>query len=182
MRIGILSQGDSTLCESKSKSKSKNKFKFKFNKVFSNMEPEKCITLIKSKFNIIDDEIKREMIQETAGNLSSSLIVGVFALAGGGIAVFAHPVAGCVIMVISIFYGSCIKVYAGRYYEKKKKNKNNRSIEEQLLEALNNSDKTLIPYVRTETSKYGFVKIGNDSKGILNKLKLGHSHSRISPL
>ena len=179
MRIGILSQRNSTLCESKSKSN------FKFKKIFSNMEPEKCITLIKSKFNIIDDDVKREMIQETAGNLSSNLIVGVFALAGGGIAVFAHPVAGCIIMVISIFYGSCIKVYAGRYYEKKKKIKNNKSIEEQLLEALNNSDKTLIPYIRTETSKYGFVKIGKDSKGNLNKLKLpplGYAHSRITPL
>ena len=146
----LLSQRvNSTLCE--------RKFNYKYKKYYANLAPEKCFQLFKSKFNIIDEDVKREMIEETAGNLSASAIVGVFALAGGSIAIFAHPIAGCIIMSISILYGSCVKVFAGRYYDKKNKYKKNKSIEQQLLEALKSKNIPIIPYIRTETSKYGLI-------------------------
>ena len=147
----------------------KSKFILRYKKFLSNLHIQKYI---KSKFYIIDDDVKREMIEETAGNLSSTAIIGVFALAGGGIAIFAHPLAGSIIMVISIFYGSCAKVYAGKYYKQKIKNINNKSVEVQLLEALNDSNKNLIPYIRTNTSKYAFIRIGRESGSMLNKIKL----------
>ena len=125
------------------------------------------------------------MIEETVGNLSSTAIVGVFAFVGGGIAIFAHPIAGSIIMVISIFYGSCAKVYAGRYYKQKITNINNKSVEVQLLEALNDSNKNLIPYIRTNTSKYAFIRIGRESVNMLYNIKspsiLTPKQSRIIP-
>lgn len=159
----LLSQSvGSTLCESK--------YKYKYKKYYINLAPEKCFQLFKSKFKIIDDDVKKEMIEETAGNLSATAIVGVLTLAGGGIAIFAHPIVGCIIMAISIFYGSCIKVFAGRFYDRKIKYKKNKSIEEQLLEALKNKNIPIIPYIRTETSKYGFIKLSTPkSRDLLNK-------------
>lgn len=165
LKMRILSQRvDSSLCESK----------YKYKKYYANLAPEKCFQLFKSKFNIMDDEVKREIIQETAGNLSASAIVGVFALAGGGIAIFAHPVAGCIIMSISILYGSCVKVFAGRYYDSRRnKYKKNISIEEQLLEVLKSKNIPIIPYIRTETSKYGFIKLSSpNARDLLNKIEL----------
>ena len=104
--MGLLSQRvDSALCESKYK----YKYKYKYKKYYSNLAPDKCYQLFKSNFCIIDDDVKREMIEETAGNLSASAVVGVFALAGGSIAIFAHPIAGCIIMSISVLYGSCVE-------------------------------------------------------------------------
>lgn len=169
----LLSQRvDSALCESK--------YKYKYKKYYSNLAPEKCYQIFKSKFNIIDDEVKREMIEETVGNLSASAIVGVFALAGGSIAIFAHPIAGCIIMSISILYGSCVKVFAGRYYDRKNKYKKNKSIEEQLLEALKGKNIPIIPYIRTETSKYGFIKLSSPkASDLLNKIELPSSPKNI---
>ena len=149
-------------------------------KYYSNLAPEKCYQLFKSKFNIIDDEVKREMIEETVGNLSASAVVGVFALAGGSIAIFAHPIAGCIIMSISILYGSCVKVFAGRYYDRKNKYKKNKSIEEQLLEALKGKNIPIIPYIRTETSKYGFIKLSSPkASDLLNKIELPPSPKNV---
>lgn len=164
----LLSQSvGSTLCESK------YKYKYKYKKYYINLTPEKCFQLFKSKFKIIDDDVKKEMIEETAGNLSASAIVGVLTLAGGGIAIFAHPIVGCIIIAISIFYGSCIKVFAGRFYDRKIKYKKNKSIEEQLLEALKNKNTPIIPYIRTETSKYGFIKLlSPNATDLLNNPKL----------
>lgn len=166
LKMRLLSQRvDSSLCESK--------YKYKYKKYYANLAPEKCFQLFKSKFNLIDDDVKREMIEESAGNLSASAIVGIFALAGGSIAIFAHPVAGCIIMSISILYGSCVKVFAGRYYDRKNKYKKNKSIEEQLLEALKSKNIPIIPYVRTETSKYGFIKLSSPkASDLLSKIKL----------
>ncbi|MDA9216368.1 hypothetical protein N9O88_00925 [bacterium] len=156
---------NSTLCE--------RKFNYKYKKYYANLAPEKCFQLFKSKFKIIDDDVKKEMIEETAGNLSASAIVGVLTLAGGGIAIFAHPIVGCIIIAISIFYGSCIKVFAGRFYDRKIKYKKNKSIEEQLLEALKNKNTPIIPYIRTETSKYGFIKLlSPKATDLLNNSKL----------
>lgn len=77
-------------------------------------------------------------------------------------------------MSISILYGSCVKVFTGRYYDSRRnKYKKNKSIEEQLLEALKSKNIPVIPYIRTETSKYGFIKLSSpNARDLLNKIKL----------
>ena len=144
----------------------------KTKKIIVSLDPSSVIKKIKSKFTISDDDVKQSIIEESAGSLSSSAIVAVFALAtGGGIAVFAHPIVGTIIFTISIIYGSYIKVYAGKFYQKKiKKNKIHVVDETNLEEALLNLFKKhsaetnkIIPYIRSKTSNYTLVKIKPDN-------------------
>ena len=145
----------------------------KTKKIIVSLDPSSVIKKIKSKFTISDDDVKQSIIEESAGSLSSSAIVAVFALAtGGGIAVFAHPIVGTIIFTISIIYGSYIKVYAGKFYQKKiKKNKihvvdNEKNVEEALLNLFkkyNSTTNKTIPYIRSKTSNYTLVKIKPDN-------------------
>uniref|UniRef100_A0AB39JFZ8 Uncharacterized protein n=1 Tax=Florenciella sp. virus SA2 TaxID=3240092 RepID=A0AB39JFZ8_9VIRU len=142
------------------------------------LSPSKVIEKIKSKFTIKDDDVKQSIIEEAVANVSSSLFVASFTLAaGGGIAIFAHPVAGTIIFAVSIVYSSYMKIYAGKYYQKKiKKNKiyniNNNNLEESLINLFKNwqiETKSKIPYIRSKTSNYALVKIHSKIQPLENK-------------
>ena len=125
--------------------KIKKKLKFKFTK----------------KNKIFDVDVKQSIIEEVAGNLSSSVFIGFFAVVGGGVALFAHPIVGTIILFFSIVHGSVIKVFAGKCYRKKmliKNHDNKDNINKELISLLK-ANKHNIPCIRTDTSNYTFVRV-----------------------
>tara|TARA_Y100000389_G_scaffold39087_1_gene33479 strand:+ start:4854 stop:5411 length:558 start_codon:yes stop_codon:yes gene_type:complete len=109
------------------------------------------------KIKIFDADVNQSIIEEITGNLSSSMFIGLFAVVGGSVALFAHPIIGTTILFFSIVYGSVVKVCAGKYYRKRNKIYNDSSNKE--LTDLLKSKKNIIPCIRTDTSKYAFVRV-----------------------
>lgn len=122
------------------KIKKKLKFKFKFIK----------------KNKIFNVDVNESIIEEVVGNLSSGAFIGFFAVVGGSVALFAHPVVGTIILFFSIVYGSVVKVFAGKCYRKKYAVKDDINKE---LVSLLKTKKHSIPCIRTDTSKYTFVRV-----------------------
>ena len=118
-------------------------------------EVGKVYNKLKNKFNCIDTEVKESIIEETAGGLTSSLFVGVFAVAGTTMALFSHPVAGCVILVFSIVIGSISKVFAGRAYRKRQ----NKDFNEKLEELFKENNVVECKLKKSETSRYAFLRM-----------------------
>ena len=75
-------------------------------------KPNKVTVVFKKIKSIANDkEFKQNFVEEIIGNFSSSSFIAFFSILGGGIAVFAHPVVGTIILIMSIAYGSFLKVF-----------------------------------------------------------------------
>lgn len=114
-----------------------------------------------------DEEFKQSVVEELIGEFSSSGFILFFTVVGGGIAITIHPVAGSIILIMSIAYGSFIKVFCGRYYKQKRLRKRapeRGSTQQKLEEGILNVFKkwgtsSSMKYFRTNTGKYGFVRL-----------------------
>lgn len=138
------------------------------------------------KIKIFNQDTNQEIIEEIAGTISSGAFIGLFALIGGGIALFAHPVVGTIILFFSIVYGSVVKVFAGKCYRKNVKvlpapeDDPNKAIINLLK-----TNKHNIPCIRTDTSKYSFVRVLSPlgTKRILSPSQMGAKrYGLLSPL
>ena len=128
-------------------------------KFFSLLHYKKISEKFKCKKKIFDADVYQSIIEDITGNLSSSIFIGIFTAAGGSVALFAHPIVGTSILFFSIVYGSVIKVFAGKYYRKRCKIKNDFSCKE--LSELIKSKKKIITFMKTDTSEYAFVRISS---------------------
>lgn len=137
------------------------------NKKFSLLHYKIILKKFKLKKKIFDADINQSIIEDITGNLSSSIFIGIFTATGGSVALFAHPIVGTTILFFSIVYGSVIKVFAGKYYRKRCKIKNDFSYKE--LSELIKSKKKVITFMKSDTSDYAFVRISppKNSKYVL---------------
>lgn len=117
-----------------------------------------------------DEEFRQSVVEELIGEFSSSGFVAFFSIVGGGIAVTVHPVAGSIILIMSIVYGSFVKVFCGRYYKQKRLRKKTspersstqKKIEDGILNVFKKwGTSSSMKYFRTNTGKYGFVKLAS---------------------
>lgn len=117
-----------------------------------------------------DEEFRQSVVEELIGEFSSSGFVAFFSIVGGGIAVTIHPVAGSIVLIMSIVYGSFVKVFCGRYYKQKRLRKKTspersstqKKIEDGILNVFKKwGTSSSMKYFRTNTGKYGFVKLAS---------------------
>ena len=117
-----------------------------------------------------DEEFRQSVVEELIGEFSSSGFVAFFSIVGGGIAITIHPVAGSIILIMSIMYGSFVKVFCGRYYKQKRLRKKTspersstqKKIEDGILNVFKKwGTSSSMKYFRTNTGKYGFVKLAS---------------------
>lgn len=133
-----------------------------------NINSKDLYNKLSKKLDCLDTEMKLSIVEETAGGLSASAFVGAFALAGGGIAIFAHPAVGSIVMVFSLVCGSIMKVYAGRVYTRNKIKHNTKKNFEIKIKELFDSDKIVeCNFRKTATSKYALVRLLSRPKKIM---------------
>lgn len=150
-----------------------------------NISPGELIKKLRTKCTIVDDNAKQNMIEEVVANLSSLGItagaVAVLTLAAksGGFAIFAHPVVGTIVVVISIIGSSCLKSYVGNMYSsyKQKKNKvyaiDSENFEENLLNILKKmsiQSNKIIPKI-TKNNNFTLHSIAKIKKRFYSKNK-----------
>ena len=51
-----------------------------------------------------DEEFKQSVVEELIGEFSSSGFIAFFTVVGGGVAITIHPVAGSIVLIMSIAY------------------------------------------------------------------------------
>ena len=128
-----------------------------------------------------DEEFKQSVVEELIGEFSSSGFIAFFTVVGGGVAITIHPVAGSIVLIMSIAYGSFIKVFCGRYYKQKRlrnKSPERSSTQKKLEEGILNVFKkwgtsSSMKYFRTNTGKYGFIRLTS---------QLSSKKRRVAPL
>ena len=140
-----------------------------FKEYFVNIPKNKIVpTFNKFSEMLNDEEFKQNVVEELIGEFSSSGFIAFFSIVGGGIAVTIHPVAGSIILIMSIAYGSFVKVFCGRYYKQKRLRKNSspersstqKKIEEGILNVFKKwGTSSSMKYFRTDTGKYGFIRL-----------------------
>lgn len=117
-----------------------------------------------------DEEFRQSVVEELIGEFSSSGFVAFFSIVGGGIAVTIHPVAGSIVLIMSIVYGSFVKVFCGRYYKQKRLRKKTwpersstqKKIEDGILNVFKKwGTSSSMKYFRTNTGKYGFIRLAS---------------------
>lgn len=117
-----------------------------------------------------DEEFRQSVVEELIGEFSSSGFVAFFSIVGGGIAITIHPVAGSIILIMSIMYGSFVKVFCGRYYKQKRLRKKTspersstqKKIEDGILNVFKKwGTSSSMKYLRTNTGKYGFIRVAS---------------------
>ena len=117
-----------------------------------------------------DEEFRQSVVEDLIGEVSSSGFVAFFSIVGGGIAITVHPVAGSIILIMSIVYGSFVKVFCGRYYKQKRLRKQTspersstqKKIEDGILNVFKKwGTSSSMKYFRTNTGKYGFIRIAS---------------------
>ena len=140
------------------------------NKYYSNL-PKQQISLLISEFleKMNNTEFKQTFLEESVGNFASSGFITFFTIVGGGIAVTSHPVVGSVILILSIAYGSFLKVCCGNYYKRKcnrkikpesERSSNEANLEQGILNVFRKwGSSRSMKYFRTNTAKYGFVRL-----------------------
>lgn len=134
--------------------------------------PNKVTVVFKKiKSMASDKEFKQEFIEEIIGNFSSTSFIAFFSILGGGIAVFAHPVVGTIILIMSIAYGSFLKVFFGKYY--RRNYINNRKVGHNSESERTNLEKGILDvfkkwgtsssmkYIKTNSARYGFVRLAS---------------------
>lgn len=118
--------------------------------------------------NLVEDDVVQSFVEEVVGNFSSSSVIAFFSLTGGGLLLLADPVTGTIIVVISIAYGSFLKVYSGKYYRRRFKKKRQETTKNLTSDRLENgvmklfkkwATSTSMKYLRTESATYGFVRL-----------------------
>ena len=133
-------------------------------------KPNKVTVVFKKIKSIANDkEFKQNFVEEIIGNFSSSSFIAFFSILGGGIAVFAHPVVGTIILIMSIAYGSFLKVFFGKYY--RQKYNNNRKVSPDGESKRTNLEKGILDvfkkwgtsssmkYIKTSSARYGFIRL-----------------------
>lgn len=117
-----------------------------------------------------DEEFRQSVVEDLIGEVSSSGFVAFFSIVGGGIAITVHPVAGSIILIMSIVYGSFVKVFCGRYYKQKRLHKKispersstQKKIEDGILNVFKKwGTSSSMKYFRTNTGKYGFIRLAS---------------------
>jgi hypothetical protein len=63
------------------------------------------------------DSYIKAVTEELAGAISSQAILTIIGLTAGGAAMLGEPITGCVLLTVSVFYGTLLKVKAGRMFE-----------------------------------------------------------------
>ena len=128
------------------------------------------VTVVIKKIKSIanDKEFKQNFIEEIICNFSSSSFIAFFSILGGGIAVFAHPVVGTIILIMSIAYGSFLKVCFGKYYRKKYNNRKvspdgeskRTNLEKGILDVFKKwGTSSSMKYIKTSSARYGFIRL-----------------------
>jgi hypothetical protein len=67
----------------------------------------------------LSDKSKKNIFEEIIGSLSASSLITIISLTAGGITALSNPIIGTIIIIISIIYGSFMKVISGKFYEKR---------------------------------------------------------------
>ena len=137
--------------------------------------PKEKFTLLyeKIKKTINDEDFKQEFLEEVVGNFSSSGFVAFFSMLGGSIAILLNPIVGTFILIISIAYGSFLKVCCGRYYRRRYINKRKISPESERFSNKLNLEigianvlkkwgtSSSVKFIHTNSSKYGFIRLSS---------------------
>tara|TARA_Y100000389_G_C17461956_1_gene522435 strand:- start:3191 stop:3718 length:528 start_codon:yes stop_codon:yes gene_type:complete len=140
-----------------------------YKKYFIHIQKNKILPVF-NKFSdmLNDEEFKQNVVEEIIGEFSSTGFIVFFSIVGGGIAVTIHPVAGSIILIMSIVYGSFVKVFCGRYYREKRSRKKiqveristQKKIEDGILNVFKKwGSNSSMKYFRTNTAKYGFIRL-----------------------
>jgi len=105
------------------------------------------------------DSYRKAVVEELAGAISSELILTVIGLTAGGAAMLGEPVTGCVLLGASVFYGTLLKVKAGRMYESSSKPvMDSSTIENSIVEDKSHG------IVKIKSKKFAFVRLLTSSK------------------
>jgi len=108
----------------------------------------------------VADDMKQSIVEEITGTMSASGLISIISFTAGGVALMADPVMGTIIITVSIVYGTAMKVWSARFFQRHfskhelSKNIDTSNLEENLMKVLKNS-----PVIRTGTSNYGFVRL-----------------------
>lgn len=110
------------------------------------------------------DSYRKAVVEELAGAISSELILTVIGLTAGGAAMLGEPVTGCVLLGASVFYGTLLKVKAGRMYESSSKPvMDSSTIENSIVVDTIPEDKSH-GIVKIKSKKFAFVRLLTSSK------------------
>ena len=63
------------------------------------------------------DSYKKIITEELAGAISSQAILTCIGLTAGGAAMLGEPITGCMLLGISVFYGTLLKIKAGKMFD-----------------------------------------------------------------
>tara|TARA_B110001450_G_C17410932_1_gene395728 strand:+ start:82 stop:621 length:540 start_codon:yes stop_codon:yes gene_type:complete len=143
-----------------------------FKKYFINIPKNRILPVFNKLSGMLnDEEFKQDFIEEIIGEFSSNGFIVFFSIVGGGIALTVHPIVGSIILIMSLAYGSFVKVFCGRYYKEKRSLRDakksqveristQKRIEDGIFNVFKKWDSnSSMKYFRTNTAKYGFIRL-----------------------